>query len=72
MRLTGSLGNEIGSLVDASNHIILVLELGELGGDDTEDDILVLWELGERLETAGTGSVVFEVVSVYVQVLTQC
>lgn len=68
-RLACSLSNEVGSLVDAGNHLFLVLELREFGGDDTEDHVLVLGEVGKRLETASAGGVVLEVVCVYVKIL---
>lgn len=36
------------------------LELGLLGGDDAEDDVLALGEVAEGLEAAGAGVVVLE------------
>jgi hypothetical protein len=68
-RLSRALCDPISGLVDTSDHLVLVLELGELRCDDTEDDVLVLGQVGERLEATGTGCVVFEVVGVDVQVL---
>lgn len=47
--LVGTLGDEVSSLVDAGDEFLLVLELGELGGDDTEDDNLVDGEVDEGL-----------------------
>ena len=68
-RLSASLGNEVSSLVDPRNHLIFVLEFGEFGGYNAEDDVFVLWEVSEGLETASTGCVIFEVVCVDVEVL---
>lgn len=69
--LAVALGNKVGGLVHPVDHFLLVLELGELGGDHTEDYVLVLGEVLQGLEAAGTGSVVFEVVGVDVQVLRE-
>ena len=67
--LSASLGNEISGLIDPRNHLILVLEFGKFGGYNAKDDVLVLWEVGEGLETASTGCVIFEVVRVDLEVL---
>ena len=40
--LAGTLCDPISSLVHPCDHLILVLKLGELGCDDTENDVLVL------------------------------
>lgn len=69
--LVVALSDEVGSLVDAINHGLLVLELGELRGDDAEDDVLVLGEVLKGLEAASAGGVVLEVVGVDVEVLKQ-
>lgn len=37
--------NEVSSLVDTGNHFVLVLEGGELGGNYTEHDVLVLGKM---------------------------
>lgn len=66
-----ALGDELGGVVDALLHLLLVLELGELAGHDTQDDVLVLGELLQGLEATGTGSVVFEVVGVHVELLEE-
>jgi hypothetical protein len=68
-RLPGALCNPISSLIDTSDHLILVLELGELRSDDAENNVLVLGQVRERLEASGAGCVVFEIVGVDVQVL---
>jgi hypothetical protein len=39
--LTGALCDPVSGLVDTGNHLVLVLEFGELGGDDAEDNVLV-------------------------------
>lgn len=70
-RLSGTLGNPVRSLVDTRNHLLLVLELGELRGDHTKDNILVLGQVLERLEATGAGCIVLEVVCVDVQVLEE-
>src|SRR5947209_2991814 len=69
MRLTSALGDPIGGLIDASDHFILILELREFRGDDAENDVLVLWKMGQRLETTCTRRVVFEIVCVDIEVL---
>jgi len=66
---TVALCDEIRGLVHALDHVGFVLQLWELGRHDTEDDILVRGQLLEGLETAGARGVVFEVVSVDVEVL---
>lgn len=68
-RLSCALCDPVSGLVDASDHLVLALELGELRCDNAEDNVLVLRQVGERLEASGTGRVVFEVVGVNVQVL---
>lgn len=68
--MAGTLSDPVGGLVDTSNHFVLVLELGELGCDDTENDVLVLGKVRKWLETTGTRRVVFKVVCVNVEVLT--
>ena len=55
--------------MDANHHFMLVLELGELGGDNAKDNILVPRKVGERLKATGTRGVVLEVVCVDVEVL---
>lgn len=66
-----TLSNELSGIIDALLHLLLVLELGELGGHDTEDDVLVAGQLLERLEAAGARGVVFEVVGVDVEFLEE-
>jgi hypothetical protein len=68
-RLSSTLCDPVGSLVDASNHLVLVLESGELGGDYTKNDVLVLGEVGKGLEATSARRVILEVVSVNVKVL---
>jgi hypothetical protein len=66
-----ALSNEVGGLHDAGNHLVGVLKSRELGSDDAENDVLVAWEMLERLEAAGARGVIFEVVGVYVKVLEE-
>ena len=44
-----ALGDKVGSLVDPLHELFLLLQLGELGRDETENDDLVLRQVGERL-----------------------
>jgi hypothetical protein len=44
-----ALGDEVGGLVDPLHELLLLLQLGELGRDETENDNLVLRQVGERL-----------------------
>jgi hypothetical protein len=69
-RLTGTLRNVIGCLIDPGDHLILVLKLGELGSDDTKDDVLVLGKMRQRLETSSAWCVEFQVVRIDVEVLS--
>ena len=69
VRLASALCDPLSSLVDTSDHLFLVLELGELRCDDTEYDVLVLGKVSKRLEASSTGCVVFEVVGIDVQIL---
>ena len=55
-----ALGDDGGGLADAGPDELRVLELGLLGGDDAEDDVLALGEVAEGLEAAGAGVVVLE------------
>ena len=67
--LTCAFGDEVCGLVHTRNHLVLVFEGGKFRSDDAEDDVLVLGEVCKRLEAAGARGVVFEVVSVNIQVL---
>lgn len=69
--LARALGHVIGSLVDALLHLAQVLELGELAGDDSHDDVLVGGQLGQWLEAAGAVRVVLEEVGVDVDLLEE-
>lgn len=69
MRLASALGDPVGSLVDSRNHLVLVLELGKLGGDHTEHHVLVLGQLCKWLEASGTFGIILEVIRIYVEVL---
>lgn len=42
--------------------LVLVLHIVQLGGHDTEDEVLVSWKLFQGLKRTGTRSVVFEIV----------
>lgn len=68
---TVTLCDELGCLVDALLHLLLVLQLRELAGHHTQDHVLVLGEFLQRLEASSTGSVVLKVVSVDVKFLEQ-
>lgn len=69
--LSVPLGDNFRSLINPALHLLLVFEFRELGRHDAEDDRFVLWEEGEGLKSAGTGSVVFEVVGVDVEGLEE-
>lgn len=68
-RLASALCDPVGSLVDASDHLLLAFKLRELRCDDTKYDVLVLGEVSKRLEATGTRRIVFEVVGVDIEVL---
>ena len=64
-----TLGDELGSINDTILHLLLILELGELASDDTQDDILVDGKEFEGLKATRARSVVLKVVGVHVQLL---
>jgi hypothetical protein len=66
-----TLGDELGSIDNALLHLFLVLKLGKLAGDDTENDVLVRGEELKGLKATGAFGVVLEVVSVHVELLEQ-
>lgn len=66
-----ALSDDLGGIDDPSLHLLLVLHGGELGGDNTQDDVLVGGEVLEGLEATGTLGVVLEVVGVHVQLLEE-
>lgn len=70
-RLTTPLGHPLGGAQHALLHLLLVLELRELGADDADDDVLVLGEVLQGLEAAGALGVVFEVEGVDVEGLEE-
>jgi len=49
--------NVLGCLLDSLLHLFLVLQLRELAGDDTQDHVLVLGQLLERLKASSTRGV---------------
>ena len=62
-----AVGDDLGGVEDSVLDDLGVLELGLLGGDDAEDDVLVLGEEAEGLEAAGAGVVVLEEEGVVVE-----
>lgn len=62
-----AVGDDFGGVEDSVLDDLGVLELGLLGGDDAEDDVLVLGEEAEGLEAAGAGVVVLEEEGVVVE-----
>lgn len=66
-----TIGDELSGVENTLLHLFLVLERGELAGDDTENDVLVRGEELEGLEASGARSVVLEVVGCHVQLLEQ-
>lgn len=62
-----TVGDDLGGVENSVLDDLGVLELGLLGGDDTEDDVLVLGEETQGLETAGTRVVVLEEEGVVVE-----
>src|SRR6202158_5816619 len=58
-------------LVDSMFEQLLGFELGELGGDQSQDDCLVFGHQAQRLESDGAGSVVFETVVIDVDLVEQ-
>lgn len=69
--LSGTLRDQLRCLVHPPLHLLLVLQLGELAGEQTQNDVLALGEVLERLKATSTGSVVFQVVGVNVQLVKQ-
>jgi hypothetical protein len=68
---TLTISDDLGSVENSVLDDLGILELGLLGGDDTEDDVLVLGEETEGLETAGAGVVVLEEEGVVVEGLEE-
>lgn len=62
-------GNVLGSVDDTPLHLLHILELGELAGDDTEYDILMGGKELKRLEATRARGIVFQVVGVHVELL---
>ena len=56
-----------GSLADARDNVFLIFQLGILGGYQTQNDLL-LADVAQRLETAGTVAVVLEEEPVHIAV----
>lgn len=54
-----TLGNELSSVDNTLLHLLFVLEIGELAGDNAQNDILVGGQELEGLKAAGTGGIVF-------------
>ena len=67
--LSSPFRHKFGSAVDAPFHRLLVLQLRELRADDTNDDVLILGQVLERLEAACPFRVVLQVEGVDVKVL---
>jgi len=66
-----TLSNELGSLIHPLFHLLLVLELRELGGHDAQNDVLVAGQFFEGLEASRAGGVVLEVVGIDVELLEE-
>jgi len=62
--LAAALGHKVCGLVDPPLHLLLVLQLAQLGGDGADYDVPVLGEELEGLESARSLGVVLEVESV--------
>jgi hypothetical protein len=65
--LTLTFTHDFSSLPDPLLHFFLVLQLRELARNHAQNDILVLWQIGERLEPTRTWGIVLEVVRVHVK-----
>ncbi len=70
-RLAGPFSHKVRSLIYPSLRLLFVLQLPQLGTDTTDDDILVLGQELERLESAGPLGVIFQIEGVDVQILKQ-
>jgi len=68
-RLPGSLSYNICGLEHPLLHLLFVLQLRELTCDDTKNDVLIGWEMQQRLEVTGPRGVVLEVVGLHIKVL---
>lgn len=65
--LSSPLRYKIRRLLDPLDHVLLLLELGKLGRYDSEDHVLILGKMLQRLESACSGSIVLEIESVAIQ-----
>lgn len=67
--LSGALGDPACSLLHPPLHLLLALQLPQLGAHHTQNDILVLGKVLQGLEAAGARGVVLEVEGVDVEFL---
>lgn len=68
LSFTRSLGDPIRSVQHTLLHLLLILQLGQLCADNSDDNVLVGGEVLKRLEASGALSVVLEVEGVDVEV----
>ena len=66
-----TLGDDVGGLEDLVLHLGWVFHLWNLGADNTENDVLLLWQEAERLEATRAWVVVLEVEGVVVESLEE-
>ncbi len=62
---------KLGRLVDPALEFVLALELAVFGGHEAEHGDFALRQEAERLEAAGAGAVIFEVVNVDIDAIEQ-
>lgn len=70
-RLAAALGHPLGRAQHALLHLLLVLELWQLGADNADNDVLALGQVLQGLEPAGALGVVLEVEGVDIQRLEE-
>ena len=71
LSLTRTLGDPIRSAQNTLLHLLLILQLGQLCADNTDDNVLVGGEVLKGLEASGALSVVLEVEGVDVEIAEQ-
>lgn len=71
LRLTRTLGHEVGGLVYSILDLFLLLQLPEFGADGADDHVLVLRQVFQGLKPACSLRVVLEVEGVDIQVLEE-
>lgn len=69
--LIETLGAVLGSLLQPSNNLLLIIQFGLLAVHHTKDNNLVLGKMSKRAEVTGSGIIILEEVDVNIQLLEE-